>query len=472
MEKYLVPVKCQPENPKPKRRISPWIWSTIELTGRIVSEYRHNLSGLLMQSYSEIGVFNHFYHIGGRKCPTHKTRLATDGNTGGPFIKRGISAVNFDNKGVYLVSVTKSGCLTVHDFEALYCQSNDSLKCLGEDESKHVLHTSLNQNLDAVRWNPANQDEVACASTESNKVLIFDIGYFSIKPIEVLRAGSITSIFGSDIRRGLCDIAFTTIDGSRMIASDTLGIVNVWDRRMNVFPCIELTTVSPSTINSIQISVDNQIIFGGGKDGIVHVWDLRGGRTSTAFQSNKVFRHPPLTSLKLASMLGEIESLKAQSEIVAKEIHSINLNPSCPYQLAFHLDDGWSGVLDMHNFQVTHVHCPPPAWLNGSNTSTDMLYLRKPSWLPTNSVYVVGSPSDSGIHMLDFYPSTSSPCHVNYNEDFQNTAETNQPSKQNRFIPLSKGVTACAAHPLNSTVVAGTKDSALLMVSQKKASVN
>lgn len=31
---------------------------------------------------------------------------------------------------------------------------------LGEDESKHVLHTSLNQNLDAVRWNPANQDEV------------------------------------------------------------------------------------------------------------------------------------------------------------------------------------------------------------------------------------------------------------------------------------------------------------------------
>lgn len=45
----------------------------------------------------------------------------------------------------------------------------------------------------------------------------------------------------------------------RMIASDTLGIVNVWDRRMNVFPCIELTTVSPSTINSIQISVDNQV---------------------------------------------------------------------------------------------------------------------------------------------------------------------------------------------------------------------
>ena len=33
--------------------------------------------------------------------------------------------------------------------------------------------------------------------------------------------------------------------------------------------------------------------------------------------------------------------LQAQSDIVAKVIHSIDLDPSCPYQLAFHLDDGW-----------------------------------------------------------------------------------------------------------------------------------
>lgn len=34
-------------------------------------------------------------------------------------------------------------------------------------------------------------------------------------------------------------------------------------------------------------------------------------------------------------------SLQAQSNIVPKEIHSIDVNPTCPYQLAFHLDDGW-----------------------------------------------------------------------------------------------------------------------------------
>lgn len=36
-----------------------------------------------------------------------------------------------------------------------------------------------------------------------------------------------------------------------------------------------------------------------------------------------------------------LNPLQAQSEIVPKEIHSINVNPSSPHQLAFHLDDGW-----------------------------------------------------------------------------------------------------------------------------------
>nr|GEY38009.1 putative WD40/YVTN repeat-like-containing domain-containing protein [Tanacetum cinerariifolium] len=33
-------------------------------------------------------------------------------------------------------------------------------------------------------------------------------------------------------------------------------------------------------------------------------------------------------------------TMKAQPHILPNEIHSININPSCPYQLGFHLDDG------------------------------------------------------------------------------------------------------------------------------------
>ncbi|MBA0800494.1 hypothetical protein Gohar_010922 [Gossypium harknessii] len=331
------------------------------------------------------------------------------------------------------------------------------------------MHLNLQRQLDDVRWNHANQDEVlftyissnfyvvACTSVKSNEVLIFDIGYISSKPVEVLRTRRTLSVLGSEVYKGLCEIAFTTTDNSRavllglsdfleisifethvglqgssrLIASDTHGVVNIWDKRKSPLPSLELITGSRSTLNTIQLHVDNQAGL------------------------------PPLVSFKLASKLAKIGSLKAQSDIVPKEIHSIDLDPSCPYQLAFHLDDGWSGVLDIYNLRVTHVHCPPPAWLNGASISTDLLYLRKPSWLPTSSIYAVGSSYDCGIHILDFYPDTSSPSHVDYREDVESLSKMNHQRKKNIFVPLSEGVTTCASHPLNGTIIAGTKVSLL-----------
>lgn len=470
MEKYLISCSSVSENPKPKQKArAQWRRSAIELNGKLDSKYRHDLSPLLMQSYSEIGVFPHLYHIDGRACLTHMGTVINAAGGRDPPKMQGVSAVDFDNKGIYLVSVTTAGCLTVHDFEALYCQRSESLLCKNEDESKHLLHVYLQPQLDAVRWNQANQDEVVCISSKKDEALIFDIGYISSEPVEVLRTKRTLSALGSKVCKGLCDIA--TTDNSRLIASDTHGVVNVWDRRRGILPCLELTTSSRCTLNSIQPNVENQTILGAGKDGIIYVWDLRGGRTSAAFQCHNEVYNLPLASLTLASMLTKVESLKAQSDIVSKEIHSIDLNLCCPYQLAFHLDDGWSGVVDMYNRKVTHVHCPPPAWLDGQNNSVDLL-LRKPSWLPTSSMYVVGSASESGINVLDFYPDASSPCHVDYNEDMQSSTENQiiHQRKQNRFIPLSERVTACATHPLNGTIIAGTKLCSLLLVSQKKHS--
>ncbi|KAJ6714062.1 TRANSDUCIN/WD40 REPEAT-LIKE SUPERFAMILY PROTEIN [Salix viminalis] len=459
MEKYLVPAE---ENPRKPSRLYQWKRSLIELNGRLESKYRHDLSALLLQSYSQIGAFPHLYHVNGGgdaaiPCQTHinSSGMASDSTRQFAINKQGISALEFDNKGVYL--------------------ANDSFSYFGEDErksedvSKHVLHNSLGRQLDAVRWNLANQDEVACTSMKTNEVHIFDIGYISSEPVEVLKTRRAVTVHGSDVHKGLTDIAFTS--DSRLIASDTNGGVNVWDRRMSALPCLELTSNSRSTLNSIKLSVENQMVFGAGRHGIVYMWDLRGGRAASAFQFHKQICHPPVTSWKLSSMLERIGSLKAQSDIVSKEVHSIDFDPSCPYQLAFHLDDGWSGILDIYNFQVTHVHCPPPAWLNGS--STDLLSLRKPSWLATHSIYVVGSSTDNGIHLLDFYPDPSSPCHVDYSpiEDVERPSRMNSRNKQNRFLPLSEGVTACAAHPLNGTIIAGTQLSSLLVVSQRKYSV-
>ncbi|KAL9279267.1 putative transcription factor WD40-like family [Arabidopsis thaliana] len=381
-----------------------------------------------------------------------------------------VAGLDFDNRGIFLVSVTRSGCLMVHDFESLYCQSK-----LGpgsaEDESKHVVHFSYppGREFDVARWNPSNQNEVACTSRKHDQVLIFDISYMSPKPTEVLQTRQKLSIIGRKISRGLSDVAITSDEDSRIFSPDTLGMVHVWDRRAGVSPCIELSTDRYDSIKSIQIYVDNQTIFGAGKEGIIHIWDLRGGRNSSAFQNRKDMSQLPLASLHLAPKLQKIASLKAQSEIVPKEIHSIDVNPSSPHQLAFHLDDGWSGVLDIYKSEVTHVHCPPPAWLDGSNSSADLI-LRKPSWLPTSSIYVVGSMSEKGIHVLDFHPSSRSPCHVDYDEDTQRNEKRDKCNHRNKFVSLSETVTGCAAHPLNGMIVAGTQNSSLLLIAQMHCS--
>ncbi|PIA53456.1 hypothetical protein AQUCO_00900207v1 [Aquilegia coerulea] len=436
MDKY-VNRSSLPQDSKSRRR-EPWKRVVAELDGRYSLKYRRQASAIMLQSYTEMGAFTHLYHIDEGKCPTHMNRLInTVADDQVTFRREGISGLEFDSKGIYLVSVTKAGCLLVQDFESLYCLSGGQSTCPKEDESKHVVHLSTCQPLDVVRWNLANQDEVACTSMISNDVLIFDIGYISSYPIEVLKKRPTISGQGCVVARGFSDIAFSSVDKSRLFASDMHGGINIWDRRMSNFPCVELTTDTHSPLNSIQLSMENQIVYGAGKHGIIYAWDLRGGRTSAAFQNNK----------------------EEQSDIVPREIFSIDLDPSAPYQLAFHLDNGWSGVVDTQSLQVTHIHCPPPAWLNGWDTS----HMRKPAWLPTCSIYAVGSTFDNGVYLLDFYPAPISACHVDFNDEVQNIP---METAQNFFVPLSEAVTACATHPLTGAIVAGTKKSSLLVISQ------
>nr|XP_027101268.1 uncharacterized protein LOC113720809 isoform X1 [Coffea arabica]XP_027101269.1 uncharacterized protein LOC113720809 isoform X1 [Coffea arabica]XP_027101270.1 uncharacterized protein LOC113720809 isoform X1 [Coffea arabica]XP_027101271.1 uncharacterized protein LOC113720809 isoform X1 [Coffea arabica]XP_027101272.1 uncharacterized protein LOC113720809 isoform X1 [Coffea arabica]XP_027101273.1 uncharacterized protein LOC113720809 isoform X1 [Coffea arabica]XP_027101274.1 uncharacterized prot len=466
MEKYLVPAAPPSQTAKKSITKRPrWKRSLVELMGKFDSKYRHNIFSLAMQSYSQIGAFPHEYHIDGSPCQTHVEWFAGGSNNPRSVTMQGVSAVEFDSKGIYLASVTKSGCLTVHDFEELYCQVSLKNFIVKEDETKQVLHISAHQPLDVVRWNLANEDEVALTSRKSGELHIYDIGYISSEPVEVLKKRPTIGVHGCVVQKGLSDVAFSSNDKSRVLASDMLGMVNIWDRRMSNLPCLDLTTNSTSAINSIKFNIDNQVIFGASKHGVIYMWDLRGGSSSAAFQNNKMQAYySPITSVKLASEFEKIGSLKAQSNIVPKEILSVDLNPSCPYQLAFHLDDGWSGVFDVHNLQVTHIHCPPPAWLDDFNDLANLSYIRKPSWLPLSSIYAVGSSSRTGLHLLDFYPRCTSPCHVD-NEDSQDMVANGQ-HKQNTFIPLSEAVTACTAHPVHGAIVAGTKKSSLLLLSQ------
>ncbi|KAF8041160.1 hypothetical protein BT93_B3167 [Corymbia citriodora subsp. variegata] len=378
---------------------------------------------------------------------------------------QGISCMDFDDKGYYLASVTKSGCLTIHDFETLYCQSNQP--CSKEVEPKHVMHISSPEQLDVVRWNVAYPNEVVCSSLKNNEISLYDIGYVSSEPVEILKTRPSLNARGSDIQKGFSDITFAPTNALKLFASDTHGAVNLWDRRVGPLPYLELTTGSHDSLNSLQLNTESQIIFAAGKRGKIYMWDLRLGTTASVLRNPREVQSSPLMSFKVSAMLDKIETLKEQSDIVTREVHSIDLDPSCPYQLAFHLDDGWSGVLDLHNHCVTHIHCPPPAWLRGADLSSNLFYLRKPAWLPTYSVYVVPSVPENGIHLLDFFPDVSSPSHVDHLEDTRGSSKVSSRTRRNRSIPLSEGVTACAAHPASGSIIAGTELASVLVISQK-----
>ncbi|KAM0883611.1 hypothetical protein ACQ4PT_031520 [Festuca glaucescens] len=447
MDKFLVAAPpCAGEDPEapppPPRRWHRWSRIAVELDGRIDARFRHRELRRLLDSYAETRTFEHKYYTHGeQRCQTYVNRMINASNFAGCYhpAREGVSAMEFDKKGVYLASVTLSGCLTVHDFETLYCSLyGPSCTCLMQ---------------------------IVCSSSQSDKVSLFDIGYVSSVPAEVLQKGKTKfHALCSESRKGLTDLAFTSDDKSRLFASGLDGAVYMWDRRLSKTHCIELTALPESQFTSVKLNMDNRTVFGATRNGTIHAWDTRGGRASAAFQSHNEVQ--PLSSVKISTLLGKIASLKEQSNIVSSEIMSIDFNPSCSYQLAFHLDDGWSGVLNVNTLSVSHLHCPPPSWLEGVDS---VLHKRKATWLSTSSIYAVGSSSNNGMYVLDFHPHTSSACHVDYNAETKGFEE-NQPA-ENKFIPLSEGVLSCAAHPLSHNIIAGTEFSSLLMVSQKHETI-
>ncbi|KAI4368607.1 hypothetical protein MLD38_017148 [Melastoma candidum] len=204
----------------------------------------------------------------------------------------------------------------------------------------------------------------------------------------------------------------------------------------------------------------------------------------------------PFTSIKVAALLQRRKSLQA----LVMLFHIINLAELCSQVLTatvnrrrlyiifliarsnqillqgkltqliliLPVNITWSGVLDLCNLSVAHIHCPPPTWLNGDDLLST-LHWRRPSWLPSHSIYVVGSVSQKGIHLLDFFPHVRSVSRVDYSYDEGSHIAVNAvgQGKVNKFVPFSDPVISCTVHPFDSTVIAGTEKESLLVISQR-----
>ncbi|KAG6493487.1 hypothetical protein ZIOFF_048474 [Zingiber officinale] len=430
---------------RPLRR---WTRMTTEIKGKMPLSFRRDASILFHDSLAELGVFEHDYIFQPQKC---------------------------------------ASAVSTPSYSFFYLEQAFGQLVNG---TKEFIHISVGQALDSVRWNPINQDEVACATRENHHICLINIFHFSSKEAQV-----------------------SPLDMQLMLfASGLDGNVYVWDTRLSNHPCLTLTTNSRRELNSIALYQD-QVVLGADKCGFIHSWDIRGGQSSHAFQSHNQVR----------SKYIEISSTnQAQTDILPKEIHSISINPSCSRQLAFHLVDGWSGVLDLSDLVVTHVHCPPAVLLvfklvpmqfrgficvfplydilifllfkQGWNSyinkvnykktvlvpnilsmfshyiESNTIYTRCTAPIPCKSLlgtYAVGSVADKGLYLLDFFPGKHSACHVDFDPESRSNSPDCSRIPENKYIPVSENILACAIHPHNDTIIAGTKESSLMVISQK-----
>ncbi|KAK8957325.1 hypothetical protein KSP39_PZI000078 [Platanthera zijinensis] len=181
---------------------------------------------------------------------------------------------------------------------------------------------------------------------------VLSVGLGDIGKIKMLEKG----VNGKTTLPGLTDIVFSSAASSRLLASGYDGGAYVWDMRLGNLPCLRFST-RWGYLNNIETDAEEQVLFGAAATGEILAWDIRGGS-----------RISPRGDFKMAFDGG---------------IQSIRRDPSCPRQLAFHVDGGGLGVFDLHSETITQLHYPT------FNSDEKLIrpddYKRRPTWMPKNS---------------------------------------------------------------------------------------
>ncbi|RYR70434.1 hypothetical protein Ahy_A03g016930 isoform B [Arachis hypogaea] len=334
-------------------------------------------------------------------------------------------------------------------FELLYLLCMLTVIADLEDERNHLLHHTVDCYLDAVRWNPLNQKEVACASEERGEVLLFDLEGSDILSMKFKPA--------SETIMGPFEVDFTS--DSRVLASNSAGSVCVWDIRSGKQASkLQSTNPTGDALYGMAIAADKQTVVAGGSLGKLYAWDIRGGNASLDTIHNRDLRKiVGNSSEKVIQPFSVVENLNLTLPGLYPNIdncvNSLNFNPVRPSHVAYNLSCDWVGIYDVRIDSITHKF---------KQNQESCGYRRKCSWLPLGSICLVGSEIErvQGVRFLDFHPNQRS---LIYSENFVRDERT-------KFLPVEKFVNSCAAHPIYDAVVSGTEENSLLVLSQPRES--
>ena len=175
---------------------------------------------------------------------------------------------------------------------------------------------------------------------------------------------------------GLLDVCFApNAGGVSFAASGRKGRVFLWDARCAAAPRATLhapgasAASSKAAVRCVRFGCDGQTVLAGTGAGEIHVWDLRGGSGSgfsktskgagSAFSvaSRRTTSFPVLFTTRVADALALAPTLsgghldaparRLWQDAMRSGVDWCEQDPHDPRRVGFHLNSGWSGVLDL-----------------------------------------------------------------------------------------------------------------------------
>ncbi|KAG6971267.1 hypothetical protein JG687_00002143 [Phytophthora cactorum] len=295
---------------------------TIKLNATARREAREDLTGIL-QRRELVGCASTRQFIGGWQGPrrrrkqqlvrwalTHFQRLPMELQLA-PHWERQAGAMNmesfytscleFDTQGVLLAAGASNGIIALYDFDDVFHRSlnlgqkvhkeQNADKGEGEEEQKmkdeilHPIHTIFTPfEVKRIRWNPLNEDEIACSFTNRNEIYMFDLRKFPSKPHKVLKSSNQPSSGYNDLL--YLPATQSTVPNSRqlkaksaskamnIIAGDMDGAIRMWDPRFPLRPVWSFLAGS-LPINALLLSPNKQFLICGNEAGMLMTYDIQ-----------------------------------------------------------------------------------------------------------------------------------------------------------------------------------------------------
>ncbi|KAF4320712.1 hypothetical protein BBO99_00005349 [Phytophthora kernoviae] len=232
------------------------------------------------------------------------------------------SCLEFDTQGVLLAAGASNGVIALYDFDDVFHRSINlgqrmSIREQREkeidvdaestehetkpvDEILHPIHTIFVPfEVKCIRWNPSNQDEIACSFSNRNEIHLFSLGKFPSKSYKVLKSSSHPSSGYNDLlylpgpeapkprQMGMHALKTKPREKTNyIIAGDMDGAIRMWDLRFPVRPVWSFFTGS-QPINSMILSPNKQFLICGNEAGMLMTYDIK-NKVVPAFGSKPV----------------------------------------------------------------------------------------------------------------------------------------------------------------------------------------